>query len=152
MKRLLFMMMAASVLTAAAQEEKNVTLNEVTVKGSRIVQKVDGQWIYPSKQQIETSPNGYSLLAKLTLPHIRVDEAMNSITALTNLGTVQVRIKLDKSGNVLDCRIEKSSGNNVFDASAVNAVNRTKQLPQPPTPAQQNLLINFNSLDMAGGR
>ena len=92
MKRLLFMMMAASVLTAAAQEEKNVTLNEVTVKGSRIVQKVDGQWIYPSKQQIETSPNGYSLLAKLTLPHIRVDEAMNSITALTNLGTVQVRI------------------------------------------------------------
>jgi hypothetical protein len=64
----------------------------VTVKGARIVQKVDGLWIYPTKQQIAASPNGYSLLAKLTLPHIRVDEAMNSITALTNLGTVQVRI------------------------------------------------------------
>ena len=86
------MLMAVGFLTAAAQDEKQVTLEEVTVKGARVVQKVDGQWIYPTKQQIAASPNGYSLLAKLTLPHIRVDEAMNSITALTNLGSVQVRI------------------------------------------------------------
>ncbi len=92
MKRLLCMLMAVGFLTAAAQDEKQVTLEEVTVKGARVVQKVDGQWIYPTKQQIAASPNGYSLLAKLTLPHIRVDEAMNSITALTNLGSVQVRI------------------------------------------------------------
>ena len=86
------MLMTVCSLAVAAQDEKNVTLDEVTVKGARIVQKVDGQWIYPTKQQIAASPNGYSLLAKLTLPHIRVDEAMNSITALTNLGTVQVCI------------------------------------------------------------
>ena len=86
------MLMAVCSLTVTAQNEKIVTLDEITVKGPRVVQKVDGQWIYPTKQQIATSPNGYSLLAKLTLPHIRVDEAMNSITALTNLGTVQVRI------------------------------------------------------------
>ena len=100
MKRLLFCLLAVCTLTSAAQvedgehqsSEKSVTLNEVTVKGARTIQKVDGLWIYPSKQQIENSTNGYSLLAKLTLPHIRVDEAMNSITALTNLGTVQVRI------------------------------------------------------------
>ena len=100
MKRLLFCLLAAYTLTSAAQvedgehqsSEKSVTLNEVTVKGARTIQKVDGLWIYPSKQQIENSTNGYSLLAKLTLPHVRVDEAMNSITALTNLGTVQVRI------------------------------------------------------------
>ena len=92
MKRLLCMLMTVCSLAVAAQDEKNVTLDEVTVKGARVVQKVDGQWIYPTKQQIAASPNGYSLLAKLTLPHIRVDEAMNSITALTNLGTVQVRI------------------------------------------------------------
>ena len=100
MKRLLFCLLAVCTLTSAAQvedgehqsSEKSVTLNEVTVKGVRTIQKVDGLWIYPSKQQIENSTNGYSLLAKLTLPHVRVDEAMNSITALTNLGTVQVRI------------------------------------------------------------
>ena len=100
MKRLLFCLLAVCALTSAAQvdegehqsSEKTVTLDEVTVKGARTIQKVDGQWIYPTKQQIENSANGYSLLAKLTLPHIRVDEAMNSITGLTNLGTVQVRI------------------------------------------------------------
>ena len=93
MKRLLFCLLAVYTLTSTAQDtEKAVTLNEVTVKGARTIQKVDGQWIYPTKQQIENSATGYSLLAKLALPHIRVDEAMNSITALTNLGTVQVRI------------------------------------------------------------
>ena len=93
MKRLFCCLMAVCVLTVAAQDiEKSVTLDAMTVKGARVIQKVDGQWFYPTKQQIENSANAYSLLAKLTLPHIRVDEAMNSITALTNLGTVQVRI------------------------------------------------------------
>ena len=71
MKKLLCMLMAVCSLAVTAQKEKTVTLDEVTVKGARIVKKVDGQWIYPTKQQIE---------------------AMNSITALINLGTVQVRI------------------------------------------------------------
>ena len=100
MKRLLFCLLAVCALTSAAQvddgehqsSEKAVTLDEVTVNAARTIQKVDGQWLYPTKQQIENSANGYSLLAKLTLPHIRVDEAQNSITALTSLGTVQVRI------------------------------------------------------------
>ena len=63
---------------------------------------------------------------------------------------VQVRIKLDKQGNVLDCHIERLSGRPEFDASAVNAIIRTKTLPPPPTPAQQDLVISFNSLQMLG--
>lgn len=93
MKRLLFSLLAVCTLSAAAQNpEQNVTLGEVTVEGARTVKTVEGMWLYPTQQQIEHSANGYSLLAKLTLPHIRVDEAMNSITPLTHLGTVQVRI------------------------------------------------------------
>lgn len=67
----------------------------------------------------------------------------------TNM-VVQVRIKLDKQGHVLDCRIEQSSGRPEFDASAINAVVRTGTLPPPPTAAQQDLVISFNSLQMAG--
>ena len=67
----------------------------------------------------------------------------------TNM-VVQVRIKLDKQGRVLDCHIERSSGRPEFDASAVNAVVRTGTLPPPPTAAQQDLVISFNSLQMAG--
>ena len=39
MKRLLCMLMTVCTLTVTAQDEKNVTLNEVTVKGARVVQK-----------------------------------------------------------------------------------------------------------------
>lgn len=95
MKRFLLFFLLMTALTATAQKEdetKEIELKEVTVKSARTVQRTDGQWIFPSKQQIEASPNGYSLLAKLTLPHLRIDPTMHIITALGNLGNVQVRI------------------------------------------------------------
>ena len=62
-----------------------------------------------------------------------------------------VWVRLDAGGNVLECGIEQSSGRADFDASAVNAIIRTKTLPPPPTPDLQNLVLTFNSLEMAGG-
>ena len=63
---------------------------------------------------------------------------------------VQVNVKLDSSGKVLSCTIARSSGRAEVDASAVNAVLRAKQLPPPPTPEQQELIITFNTQDMGG--
>lgn len=63
---------------------------------------------------------------------------------------VQVRIRLDISGTVLSAEIVEGSGRADFDASAVNAVLRTKVLPKPPTKEQQNLIISFNALELAG--
>ena len=93
MKRLLFLPLLAAMIAVHAQDVKEgETLQEVTVKGSKVVQRVDGQTIYPTRQQLESSTNGYSLLSKLTLPHLRIDPVMHTITALSNLGNVQVRI------------------------------------------------------------
>ena len=108
MKRLILFSMVClmTIITIQAQNEtlevandsvgRNIkegeTLQEVTVKGSKVVQRVDGQTIYPTRQQLESSTNGYSLLSKLTLPHLRIDPVMHTITALSNLGNVQVRI------------------------------------------------------------
>ena len=61
-----------------------------------------------------------------------------------------VRVKLDPNGQVLDASLERSSGRADFDASAVNAVRRTQNLPKPPTPAQQEIVIAFNSLELMG--
>lgn len=61
-----------------------------------------------------------------------------------------VRVKLDPSGQVLDASLERSSGRADFDASAVNAVRRTQNLPKPPTPEQQEIVIAFNSLELMG--
>ena len=108
MKRLILFSMVClmAIITIQAQNEtlevandsveRNIkegeTLQEVTVKGSKVVQRVDGQTIYPTRQQLESSTNGYSLLSKLTLPNLRIDPVMHTITALSNLGNVQVRI------------------------------------------------------------
>jgi len=90
MKRIFVCCVLLASLTASAQKE--VELQQITVKGARTVQRTDGQTIYPSRQQLESSANGYSLLSKLTLPHLRVDPVMQTITPLSNQGTVQVRI------------------------------------------------------------
>ena len=66
--------------------------------------------------------------------------------------SVQVRVKLDTSGKVLDCSVARSSGRAEVDASAVNAIIRTKVLPPPPTPDQQDLLLTFNTQEMMGRR
>ncbi|MCH5277583.1 MAG: TonB C-terminal domain-containing protein [Desulfovibrionaceae bacterium] len=62
---------------------------------------------------------------------------------------VQVRIVQDAAGNIQDCKILRSSGRGDVDASAVNAVLRTGQLPPPPTLDQHELIITFNTQDMA---
>jgi hypothetical protein len=90
MKRFFFLGMLIASLAASAQKE--VELQEVTVQGSKVIERVDGQTIYPTRQQLKSSTNGYSLLSKLTLPHLRIDPVMHTITALSNLGSVQVRI------------------------------------------------------------
>ena len=93
MKRLLFLPLLAAMMAVHAQDIKEgEKLQEITVQGSKVVQRVDGQTIYPTRQQLESSTNGYSLLSKLTLPHLRIDPVMHTITALSNLGSVQVRI------------------------------------------------------------
>ena len=66
--------------------------------------------------------------------------------------SVQVNVKLDPNGKVLSCTVARSSGRAEVDASAVNAVIRTKVLPAPPTPDQQELLLTFNTKEMMGRR
>lgn len=74
------------------KNEKPVKLSGVTIEATRVIQKPDGQLIFPSKTQRNSSTNGYSLLSKLSLPRIRINETMHTITALNNNGDVQIRI------------------------------------------------------------
>ncbi len=76
----------------AQNNEESITLDEVTVKGAKVVSKVDGQMIYPTDAQKNASNNGYSLLQKLSLPNLRIDNVSHSISAIDNRGGVQIRI------------------------------------------------------------
>lgn len=70
----------------------SVMLGEVTVKGSKVIKRVDGMTYYPPEEIKNSSTSGYGLLYMLSLPNIKVDEISESISATNLLGSVQVRI------------------------------------------------------------
>ena len=76
----------------AQDTNKTITLHEVTVKAAKVVNKPDGMTIYPTDAQKQASNNGYSILEKLTLANLRIDNINHSITAIDNRGSVQLRI------------------------------------------------------------
>ncbi len=99
------LVLLASGIEARAQESKaqeskakeaeamdSVALKEVVVKAARIVDKVDGKLIFPSEVQKRNSHSGFSLLNKLSLPNIRVNELAHTVTAIDQRGAVQLRI------------------------------------------------------------
>ena len=69
-----------------------LTLQEVHVKAARIITRNDGYIYFPSAKVKEAATNGYSLLGRIGLPHIRIDEIRHTITALNNLGSVQLQL------------------------------------------------------------
>jgi colicin import membrane protein len=57
--------------------------------------------------------------------------------------SVTLYLKINAAGRVLDVRVEASSGNALFDSSAVAAVRRTQTLPPPPSPAYNEIVLPF---------
>lgn len=95
-KLLLWVGCALTPSLAVAQQDSvshdtPVTLNEVEVKAAKTIRHADGILFLPSEQQKAASPNGYSLLNKLSMPRIRVDEIMHTVSAADGKG-VQVRV------------------------------------------------------------
>lgn len=95
MKRtLIFLSLIAVSLAVFAQSDttKTVTLDTLTVKGAKVVNRVDGKTFYPTDAQKDASSNGYGLLQRLSLPNLRVDAIAHTILAIDNRGSVQIRI------------------------------------------------------------
>lgn len=66
-------------------------LKGVTVEAAKVVEKVDRQIIFPTKEQVKTASNGYDLLDNLSLPTIIVNRAERNVLSLKG-GDVQIRI------------------------------------------------------------
>ena len=94
MKRLitLSIILSSACCVYAQDVEKNITLGEVTVKAAKVVNKSDGMIIYPTDAQKQASNNGYSILEKLTLANLRIDNINHTVTAIDNRGGVQLRV------------------------------------------------------------
>ena len=94
MKRLatISIILTSAFCAYAQNVDKTVTLDEVTVKAAKVVKKPDGMIVYPTDAQKQASNNGYSILEKLTLTNIRIDNINHTITAIDNRGSVQLRV------------------------------------------------------------
>ena len=94
MKRLitLSIILSSACCVYAQDVKKNITLGEVTVKAAKVVNKSDGMIIYPTDAQKQASNNGYSILEKLTLANLRIDNINHTVTAIDNRGGVQLRV------------------------------------------------------------
>lgn len=86
------LLLSTAAITFAQNVDKSITLDEVTVRASKVVNKPDGMVIYPTDSQRQASTNGYSFLEELTLPNLRVDNISHTISAIDNRGGVQLRI------------------------------------------------------------
>ena len=75
-------------------------LKGVTVEAARVVEKVDRQIIFPTKEQVKTASNGYDLLDNMSLPTIIVNRAERKVLSLKG-GDVQIRIN-DVKANMQD--------------------------------------------------
>ena len=71
----------------------SVQLEEVVIKGARVVNRTDGKLIFPSEEMTKSASSGYTLLKLLPLPDVKVDDINETISAANSLmGNVQVRI------------------------------------------------------------
>ena len=94
MKRLftISIIMISAFCANAQNVDKTITLDELTVKSAKVVNKSDGMIIYPTETQKQASNNGYSILVKLTLANLRIDNINHTVTAIDNRGNVQLRV------------------------------------------------------------
>ena len=70
----------------------SLSLNEVVVKGERVVNRDNTLHLLPTKEQKEASTTGYGLLSRLALPLVTVNEVAKTISVPPNMGQLQVRI------------------------------------------------------------
>jgi len=78
-------------LGTIALHSSGITLNEVTVTGSTVIQKADRKLLIPSLTQIKASNNGLTLLRNMQLSRVMVNPISNAVTTPSG-ETVQLRI------------------------------------------------------------
>ena len=90
----LFTLWATTGLKAQTDAPNDsVQLEEVVIKGARVVNRTDGKLIFPSEEMTNSASSGYTLLKMLPLPNVKVDDINETISAANSLmGNVQVRI------------------------------------------------------------
>jgi hypothetical protein len=92
MRKLMLLLLVADAAIAYAQNisDSTVHLDEVTVTGRSIIQKVDRMLIVPTKAAKRNAYNAYDLMFNMAIPRLQVNAITKDVSA--NGGAVQLRI------------------------------------------------------------
>jgi len=76
-----------------------------------------------------------------------------SLGAVLNLPEAAIRVRIAEDGTLLEPKLQRSSGNNLFDDSCMQAVQATRRVPPPP-PSQRakyrhGLVLAFDGKSLA---
>lgn len=92
LKYVFLFLFALAPFSLSAQEANDSVIAEAVIKADRVLKTADGLRLYPTARQLESSKDGYGLIARLSLPQIKVNEALQTIEANEMIGTVEVRV------------------------------------------------------------
>lgn len=115
---------AISALSKSREETEKT--EEIEIIRKRVYEASSGSSGIPNRGEQAGSDSYYALITEKIWSHwVYPDFELAGLEVI-------VSIKIDSKGNVLSHVIEKSSGNVLFDRSAVRAVSKASPLPPPP--------------------
>ncbi|MCX8030498.1 MAG: TonB family protein [Thermodesulfovibrionales bacterium] len=132
-----------AMLEAKKRIEKIVTLRKVIDVGSKKnITQQGTQKTINSNSTKETSPISTNLNDYYNLIMNKIRQQWILPESLSVKSETIISIKIAKDGNVKIEKIEKSSGNNLFDRYAIRAINKAN--PLPPPPQEIEIGVRFN--------
>lgn len=115
-----------AALEAKKKVEKMASLRKMVDIGKISNQKSEGAKTSASKAQGHAGGDYYSMVVS------RIKEQWIYPESIDKDLLAVVIIRIAKDGNITIDKIEKSSGNPLFDRSVLRAINRSSPLPRPP--------------------
>ena len=106
--------------------------------------------------RLDGDPQGSELTGEIKASYFQrvgnhIKKSLENSSTMTDEERLRLRaelmLKIDVDGTILDARIQKSSGNTVYDNDVLAAAKRSSPLPAPPLPArgiaQSGFALNF---------
>jgi len=106
--------------------KKKQKTQEIEVVRKRIIENISEETGTPGRGVMEDLDSYYALItSKIWSQWVYPDLESKGLEVI-------ISIKIDRNGRIVSQEIEKSSGNELFDRSAIKALSKASPLPPPP--------------------
>jgi TonB family protein len=122
---------------------KSVSASDDTIHTLALLAAADRAAAEKAAAATAAAPRSVSVYESIVEREIKKNWRLSNTAGLKLVTVLEVRIGSD--GRIENCRVIQSSERSDFDASAMQAVRETRNLPSPPNPRLSLIQLNFNS-------